>query len=105
MDKNVNFHLEDGRLQKEKEHFVTTTLQIRETLKTAHPSRCRVKEYIYNKTDSSLHSPLVVVSVKYSSPLVVLVDRGQQNGAQTGYDNIMERDCIFFPSEKEAEIL
>jgi len=68
-------------------------------------SRCRVKEYTYSKTVSSLHSPLVVVYVKYSSSLVLLVDRGQQNGAQTGYDNIMERDCIFFPQEKEAEIL
>jgi len=33
-------------------------------LKTVHLGRRRVKEYTYSKTDSSLHSPLVVVYVK-----------------------------------------
>jgi len=99
----LTFILEDRRLQKEKDHFVTTILQILATLKTVHLSRCRVKDYTYSKNDFYLHSPLVVVYVKYSSSLVLLVDHGQQIGAQTGYDNIMERDCIFPPRRRRLK--
>ena len=41
----LTFILEDGRLQKEKDYFVTKILQKHATLKTVHLSSCRVKEY------------------------------------------------------------